>query len=96
MIIIYVTHKDEKHAKRMIDSLLKRKLVKCATMFPVKSFYEWKGERKATKEVTVLFKTAQPWKTVRTAIEKSHEYDVPCIIKINATASRGFDAWLRA
>ena len=43
-IIVSTTFADEKEAKKTANLLLEKRLVSCAQMSDIESFYHWKGE----------------------------------------------------
>lgn len=84
VILIYLTVPDKRTGKRIIQQLLKKKLVACGNMIsPADSFFLWKGKLSSTKEAVVILKTAR-WKYKQTAgeIKKLHPYECPCILSL--------------
>ena len=95
MIIIYITHENMEQAKKVITPLIESKLIACANYFPMTSSYWWKGKVENSKEIVSLVKTKEEnWEKVKDAVEKSHPYDVPCIIKINSDANNKYLDWI--
>lgn len=95
MIILYVTHKDEKNARLVINHLMSKKLIACANIFPIKSVYEWKGKIVDDAEIVTLLKTSNKLHSkVESEIRKIHPYDCPCIIKIDAKANKEYEKWI--
>lgn len=95
MIILYVTHKNEQSAKIIINHLMKKKLIACANIFPIKSVYEWKSKIVNEKEIVTLLKTSSKlYSTVEKEIKKIHPYKIPCIIKIDAKANKDYETWI--
>ena len=95
MIILYVTHKNRKEAAKMVDHLMKRKLIACANIFPIESVYFWKGKLVREKEIVTLLKTTpQLHKKVESEIKKIHPYEVPCIIRLDAKANKEYEKWV--
>jgi len=95
MIILYVTHKDEKNARKIINHLMKKKLIACANIFPIKSVYEWEGKIVDEGEIVTLLKTSNKlYSTVEKEIKKIHPYKIPCIIKIDAKANNDYEKWI--
>ena len=94
-ILIYVTHKNLKEAKKVADFLLRKKLIACVNYFPIESAYWWKGKIENSKEIVSLLKTKKEnWNKVKEEIEKSHPYETPCIIKIEAEANKDYAKWI--
>ena len=95
-ILIYITYKNLKEAKKICNYLLKQKLIACCNYFPVESSYLWKGKVENSKEVVSIVKTKKEnWKKVKEAVIKMHSYDVPCIIKIEAETNDSFAKWVK-
>jgi periplasmic divalent cation tolerance protein len=97
MIAAYITCKDKKEAKKIANALIKKKLIACANMFPINSLYMWKGKFQSDNEIVLLAKTNnKKFKEMEKEIKKLHSYEVPCIIKINASANKSFENWLNS
>lgn len=97
MILVYIICKDKAEAKKIANALIKKKLIACANIFPIDSLYMWKGKLQSDKETVLLAKTSNSKdKAVEKEVKKLHSYDVPCIIKINATANKSYQNWLNA
>lgn len=105
-IIIYITHKNLKEAKKVGEALLRDKLIACANYFPIESSYWWLatsdasdgGKKKITssKEIVSLVKTKKEnWTKVRKAVEAMHPYDVPCIMKIEVESNKSYADWIK-
>ncbi len=97
MIMLYVTHKDEKNARIIVARLMKKKLIACANIFPIRSVYEWEGKIVDDKEVVTLLKTNNKlYSKVESEIKKIHPYKIPCIIKIDAKANKDYENWINS
>lgn len=97
MILIYITYPNKEEAKKIVKHLLKKKLIACANIFPVESFYHWKGKMKSGKEFVSLLKASDAnWERIQEEVKQLHSYGVPCIIKINAEANAEFEEWVEA
>lgn len=95
MILIYIACKDKKEAERISKHLLKRRLIACANIFPIKSIYRWKGRLCRADEHIVLAKTREnKYNIVKKEVKKIHSYDVPCILKIKADANKEYADWV--
>lgn len=96
-IILYVTFPDELEAEKIITSLLKKGLIKCANTFPVKSQYSWDKKIESSEEVASLLKLKQSnWRKTESAIKKMHSYETPCIMKLNVEANSEFERWIKS
>jgi|UniRef100_A0A7C4TD29 periplasmic divalent cation tolerance protein len=80
-IIIYTTFPDLETAQRIIDSLLKNRLIACANIFKIDSIYTWKKKIERAKEYGVFIKTRKTnYKAIESFIKENHPYEVPEII----------------
>ena len=96
MITIYVTFKNKAEAKKIASVLLKKRLIACATFYPIESMFWWKGKMNQAKEYASMFTTTEDrWNSVKTEIKKMHSYDLPCIEKSNSTATREYTDWIK-
>ena len=95
IILIYITHKNLKEAKKVAAVLLEKRLVACVNYFLIESASWWQGKIESGKEVVSILKTSKKnWKKVQTAVKKIHPYDLPCIMKIDVEASREYADWI--
>jgi periplasmic divalent cation tolerance protein len=78
--VVYATAKDDEEAERIAEQLLKEHLVACANMFPIRSFYWWKGEIQGDSEVALIMKTQKKHiESITSKVKQMHSYEVPCI-----------------
>ena len=95
MTLVYITCKDNNEAENISMHLLKKRLIACANVFPIKSMYWWKGKIEAQKEVVVIAKTLEKnYKKIEKEVSKLHSYEVPCILRIDAEANESYDKWV--
>jgi periplasmic divalent cation tolerance protein len=95
-ILIYLTHKNLKSAKKVVDVLLRKRLIACVNYFPIKSAYWWKGKIENGKEIVSLLKTKKEnWMKVKKEIEKNHPYETPCIMKIEVESNADYAKWIK-
>ena len=95
MALIYITCKDYKEAEKISLNLLKSRLIACANIFPIKSIYWWNSKLVKSRENVVIAKTNNTnFKKVVAAVTKIHSYKVPCILSLNDSANKEFEAWL--
>ncbi|HMQ07925.1 MAG TPA: divalent-cation tolerance protein CutA [Saprospiraceae bacterium] len=93
--ILYVTHPNEAHAKKISNLLVEEKCVACVNIFPIRSIYPWQGKMNDDHEYVSLLKTLPEKKTeVIRRIESLHEYKVPCIIQYEVYVNPAYKAWL--
>lgn len=94
-IIIYITHKNLKEARKIVSCLLHKKLIACANFFPIESSYWWKGKIVSAKETVSIVKTRKEnWKKVKDEVKKIHPYETPCIMKIGVEANQNYTDWI--
>ena len=85
-------------AQRMACSLVERRLVACAQISEIESFYRWDGAVRNEAEFRILFKTTtENYGAVAQAIRELHPYELPAV---HAHAIERIDeayaAWLQS
>jgi periplasmic divalent cation tolerance protein len=94
--LIYITHPSEAAAQRVSQHLLEQKLIACANIFPITSAYWWQGAIQNEQEWISIVKTIlENYEGVKKEIEKVHEYEVPCILKIVVEANDAYEQWIQ-
>ncbi|WP_299745720.1 divalent-cation tolerance protein CutA [uncultured Tateyamaria sp.] len=85
-------------ADAITDALLDQHLIACANRYaPIQSAYVWDGAIQREQEHPLLLKTrADLAQQVEDAVRALHPYDVPPIIRIEATANADYLAWVHA
>lgn len=95
-IIIYITHKNLKEAKKVAEALLKDRLIACVNYFPIESAYWWHGKIENSKEIVSLVKTKKEnWTKVKKAVEAIHPYETPCIMKLEVESNKSYFDWIK-
>ncbi len=95
-IIVYITHASKKDAESVCDHLLQKKMIACANIFPISSAYWWQGSIQNEDEWVSIVKTVpENWDILQKEVEEIHPYDVPCIMKIEVTANKAYEDWIR-
>jgi periplasmic divalent cation tolerance protein len=93
--MIYVTFPGKKAAKKIINELLDGGLIACANIFESESIYLWMNKKETSKEASAIIKTDKSKASeVEKKIRKLHPYDVPAIIRLNATANKEYEKWI--
>lgn len=96
-LIVYVTHESEAEALRVAQEMLQARLCACANIFPIRSLYWWQGVLESGQEWVSILKTRHShWAALRAAIEQTHPYDTPCIMKIEVSANEKYECWIEA
>ena len=94
MILAYITCKDRKEAEKISARLLKKRLIVCANIFPVRSMYWWEGKIAEDNENVIIAKTTNKnFKRLEGEVKKVHSYKIPCILRINANANIDYKQW---
>lgn len=95
MILIYITCKDKKEAKKISLGLLEKKLVACTNIHPIESMYWWDGKLQEDKEVVIIAKTKEDnFNKIKEEVKKIHSYDIPCIIKLGCEGNKEYTDWI--
>ena len=96
MISVYITCKDKKEAIKISKHLLKKRLIACSNIFPIKSMYWWNKKIVNDNEIVILAKTTNKnYEKIKKEIKKIHSYDIPCILKINIEANKEYEKWVK-
>lgn len=79
--LVYITTSGMEEAKRIGETLVKKRLVACANIVPrITSFYWWQGDFHQDEEALVLAKTDKRLtEKVIAEVKKLHSYKVPDI-----------------
>ena len=94
MTLVYITCKDEKEARKVSMRLLKKRLVACANVFPIKSMYLWQNKIVNDNENAILAKTNNKnFDKIVKEVEKIHSYKIPCIVQLDAKSSKKYENW---
>ena len=94
MALVYVTCKDKKEAEKISSCLLKKRLIACANIFPIRSIYWWKNKIVNNSEYLMIAKTNDKnFKKAAAEVKKLHSYEIPCILRINAAANKEYEEW---
>ena len=95
LVLVMVTFPDNDSAKSMIEKVLEQRLAACILDMEVNSSYIWEDQNQQDREVLVLFKTNQTnFEQLEQYISSNHPYDVPAILKIDASANQDYQKWL--
>jgi periplasmic divalent cation tolerance protein len=95
-IFVYITNPSKKHAEKIALHLLNKKLIACANIFPVQSFYWWQGKIEKSKGYVLIAKTIkEKFEKIKEEVKKIHEYKVPLIAKIEVEANKEYESWLK-
>ena len=97
MTLAYIICKNSSEAERIAMHLLKKRLIACANMFPIKSMYWWNSKIAKENEIVLLAKTDKiNFNKVTNEVKKIHSYEVPCIMLIDAKANKEYKKWVNS
>tara|TARA_B100000768_G_C11225181_1_gene352430 strand:+ start:553 stop:861 length:309 start_codon:yes stop_codon:yes gene_type:complete len=95
LVLVMVTFPNDDSAKSMIDKVLEQKLAACILRSKVNSSYMWEGQEQDEEEVIALFKTIPTnFEQLEQYILENHPYEVPAILKIEASANQDYQNWV--
>jgi periplasmic divalent cation tolerance protein len=86
-------------AKRLVRTLVERRLIACGTVIPgALSTYWWQGAVTEEEEVVVVLKTTTArWAALAAALPALHPYEVPELVALPIVGGyRPYLEWLRA
>jgi len=97
-VAILVTCSSRKEATRIVDALLRKRLVACGNVIAgVESKFWWKGKIDKAREVIVILKTVRAnFGKAAKEVKRLHSYEVPEIIAIPIIAgSEEYLEWVK-
>ena len=95
-IFIYVTVPTKEVALSIAQTLLEKKLITCANIFPITTVYHWEGQVNQGDEQVVLLKTFDHlYQVIQQEIQQIHPYRIPAIIKFSVELNAAFLAWMQ-
>ncbi|MBI2147199.1 divalent-cation tolerance protein CutA [Candidatus Woesearchaeota archaeon] len=95
MLLLSIPCKDKDEAKDIAKLLLGKRLIACAHIHLVESFYHWEGELQDDNEFILMCETIEKhYPTIQKVVETAHSYDIPCILRWGAEANPLFQRWV--
>lgn len=95
MTLAYIICKDAVEAENISLRLLKKRLIACANIFPIRSMYRWKGKIMSEAENVIIAKTNEEnFNKAVNEVKKIHSYEIPCILKIDSSENKEFGKWV--
>jgi len=95
-IFVYITCPSKPIAKRITKHLLERRLIACANIFPIESFYWWQNKIEGAKEYVLICKTLEEkYAAIKKELAEAHPYSIPCIAKLSVGLNKEFASWLK-
>lgn len=96
MEVILVSFESLEDAEKAANYLIDNKFSACVEIFPVTNFYIWKGEKMKANEVSGIIKTEDGYfEKIKEALGKILPYEIPQIIKLDATANENYLKWVK-
>jgi periplasmic divalent cation tolerance protein len=82
-VVVLSTCGSRKEAERIARDIVKRRLVACVNITPVKSYYRWKGRIRADREYLMVAKTrSELFARLKRRILALHTYQLPEIVSL--------------
>ncbi len=98
MIYIFWTTKTSVEAQKLIQALLEKKWIACASILPnVQSFYYWEGALQSESEVKVIFKTMIGFfEKIERYLQENGSYEISEITQISIDqVSKNYFNWVK-
>ena len=98
-ILVFMTSAKKGEARRIVHTLLQKRLIACANICgPVESHYWWQGRIEEAKEFLVLMKSKQKlFAKLAETVKEMHSYEVPEILAVPIVEGfRPYLEWLNA
>jgi periplasmic divalent cation tolerance protein len=93
--LVLTSEGSPEQAEALARELVRRRLVACASLLPVRSLYHWQGKLESSDEVSLLLKTSpELLPALRAAIEELHSYETPEWIQWQAASDGAYGQWL--
>ena len=98
IIAIMTTTDSLEEARTIAATLVERRLVACAQISSIQSYYTWQGAVQNDDEFRLLLKTTQDrYPQVEAAILELHSYDLPAVVAVEITRSHApYAEWVAA
>ena len=95
--LVITTELDKKNAYKIVNLLLREKLIPCITLRDIESHFWWEGDLNQSKEVQLIFKCKEEnINKVCDKISEFHSYKVPEIVYFPVSASKDYHDWVNS
>ncbi|MEO0087235.1 MAG: divalent-cation tolerance protein CutA [candidate division WOR-3 bacterium] len=92
-VILYTTIDNLNIGKKIVKKLLEERLIACANIFKISSYYWWKGKIEKGKEYGIFLKTKkEKYKEIEKRIKELHPYETPCLLQLEI--KKGYKKYL--
>ncbi|MCI4334345.1 MAG: divalent-cation tolerance protein CutA [Thermoplasmata archaeon] len=94
--LVYVAAANRQEARRLGEGAVERRLAACASYWPIRSVYWWKGAMERSPEQAVLLKTSgKKLGALFRFLVREHSYEVPDILELKVPrAHEPYIRWL--
>lgn len=83
LIAVITTTSSLEEAQRLAQRLVEQRLVACAQISSIESYYRWGGQVEHAQEYRLLLKTTESrYSEVEQAIRRLHSYELPAIFAL--------------
>ena len=98
IIAIMTTTDSLDEARSLAATLVERRLVACAQISSIQSFYTWEGAVQNDDEFRLLLKTTEDrYPQVEAALLDLHSYDLPAVVAFDIARAYGpYGEWVAA
>lgn len=95
-ITVYTTAPNATSAEKITNALLRKRLIACANIIPIKSKFIWDDKVATAREIGIFMKSKKAlWPKIKKEIENIHPYTQPVIeyfpVNVNNSAQRWLD-----
>ena len=95
LIIVITTEVDCAVADTLAKERLSRRLVACANLREIKSYFNWEGKLEEVNEVQLFMKTSKyQLNNLLDAINQLHSYQIPELIYWPASSNDSYREWV--
>ena len=98
MVLILTTADKKTTAVKIGKALLKKRLIACYNLFPMKSAYWWKGKIVKTQEFLLILKTLKKnFRAIEKYIKQNSSYETPEVVAIKSeNVSTPYLDWIKS
>ena len=96
LLAVFTTVASREEAQKIASALVERKLVACAQISKIDSFYFWQGAVQHEPEFRIVFKTTETqYQAVEAAIREMHSYELPAVYAVAVEHAYGpYASWV--
>lgn len=95
MLCFYIPCADRSKAEHLVQVLIEEGLIACGNIIESNSHYIWQDTINKDAESIVIAKTLPHLENeLESAIDRLHDYDVPCIARWNIRVNDAYFNWM--